>query len=310
MRILLVIAGLPAGGAERQHTLLGRALIARGHEVGFLVFNSLEKAHYRPPGEFTALDRRGIFRGIRRKVREFRPDVIHASLNIANHATRLSFPGVPVVTSVRNDFDLGYRWHEKLAERLLWRRSAMVTCNSEHIAGQLAKFIPADRIALIPNAVEERFFTGPMKRPDWWPEGRTALFVGRFVGQKNPLALSEALKGTGWTPVFVGEGPLKPEGVVHAPVADPRPLYRACTVFVLPSLYEGVSNACLEARAAGCPVVTDIKRLKEVCAMSEEDRRLMGAEGREYVREHHTVTAMAEAAEAVYGKVNGNPVYH
>ncbi len=39
-------------------------------------------------------------------------------------------------------------------------------------------------------------------------------------------------------------------------VADPLPLYAAADAFVLPSLYDPASNACLEAMAVGLPVVT------------------------------------------------------
>ena len=40
------------------------------------------------------------------------------------------------------------------------------------------------------------------------------------------------------------------------PVKDPGPYYQGADVFVLPSLYEPFSNACLEAMSRGLPVVT------------------------------------------------------
>ena len=39
-RILLAIAGLPAGGAERQMALLAKNLDRSNYEVGLIVFNS------------------------------------------------------------------------------------------------------------------------------------------------------------------------------------------------------------------------------------------------------------------------------
>jgi UDP-glucose:(heptosyl)LPS alpha-1,3-glucosyltransferase len=49
-----------------------------------------------------------------------------------------------------------------------------------------------------------------------------------------------------------------PAGAVHfaGPVSDVVPMYHAGDVFVLPSLYDPCANTCLEAMAAGLPVVT------------------------------------------------------
>jgi UDP-glucose:(heptosyl)LPS alpha-1,3-glucosyltransferase len=39
-------------------------------------------------------------------------------------------------------------------------------------------------------------------------------------------------------------------------VVDLRPIYAAADVFILPSIYDPFSNACLEALAFGLPVIT------------------------------------------------------
>ena len=39
-------------------------------------------------------------------------------------------------------------------------------------------------------------------------------------------------------------------------VADPVPLYAAADIFILPTIYDPFSNACLEALASGLPVIT------------------------------------------------------
>ena len=107
-----------------------------------------------------------------------------------------------------------------------------------------------------------------------WPAGRIALSVGRFTEQKNPVALinafAAAVRADGnedWTLVFVGEGPMEEamreaasrEGVsehivIRPPERDLLPIYNASSVVVLPSLFEGMSNVCLEAAACGRPV--------------------------------------------------------
>src|SRR5207302_9538993 len=39
-------------------------------------------------------------------------------------------------------------------------------------------------------------------------------------------------------------------------IADLRPIYAAADIFILPTIYDPFSNACLEALACGLPVIT------------------------------------------------------
>ncbi len=291
-RILLVIAGLCAGGAERQMTLLARGLDRSRYEVGLLIFNAKDKVHYQDVFEqplwFRALglSRRrsgplslamGMVLGIRRAVADFRPDLIHTSLNVANVAVRVTslmcFRRIPVVTSVRNDFLSGYPKTDQIVERLLSSRSTAIIANAESTRQQLvsALFLTADRIVTVENGIDPRFSPGPALAPEGWPAGgRTALAVGRLVPQKNLLALIEALRTLDaqgrlgdWRFVLVGEGPLRaqidaavagfPRVKLFPPTADLRPYYRNTDLLLLPSLHEGMSNVALEAQSCGVP---------------------------------------------------------
>jgi glycosyltransferase involved in cell wall biosynthesis len=90
------------------------------------------------------------------------------------------------------------------------------------------------------------------------------LFVGRFV-EKKGLSLLERMvrERPGYTWAFAGWGPLDPRswnaqnvkvfsGLRGASMAE---LYRACDVFVLPSVGEGFPLVIQEALATGMPVV-------------------------------------------------------
>jgi len=294
-RILLVIAGLPAGGAERQMSLLAKGLDRSKFEVGLLIFNSAEKIHYQEildsPLWFRALELSSasdglllipkLVRGICRAISDFKPEVIHTTLNVANHAVRfaalISRCKIPIITSVRVEYRPSYSHREKRLERLLWRRSNHVICNSEATRQQLIMDlrIPADRVTVIPNGIDEKFYEDHPKRPDYWPKRPVALTVGRFTRQKNHQALVEAIaeletKGVlaDWNFVFLGDGPLQ-EAVQSSineralqnriqimPTTQSMPtIYQASDLFILPSLYEGMSNALLEAAASGCPVI-------------------------------------------------------
>jgi glycosyltransferase involved in cell wall biosynthesis len=361
-RVLLVIAGLPAGGAERQMALLARNLDRDAFEVGLLIFNAADKVHYRDVLDgsvwFRAL---GLSRadgvrlyprllgGIRRAVADFAPDIVHASLNVANHAVRVAalLGGwrFPVVTSVRVDFRAGYRRHEKLMERLLWRRSAHVICNAARTRDQLIADLgmPPDRVSAIANGLDETFFAEPSApRPGWWPQGHVALTVGRFVPQKNHLGLVAAIAALAardalgdWRFVFLGEGPLRAEIesaiaaakltdriLIAPPVAEIVPAYRAADLFILPSLFEGMPNALLEAAAAGCalavaPGANEIGIvgegrgwvLDEPVAVGLEAalgappavRAAAGQAAREHVRRRFSARRAADETAAVYG---------
>jgi glycosyltransferase involved in cell wall biosynthesis len=98
--------------------------------------------------------------------------------------------------------------------------------------------------------------------------------VGRLEDRKGHDQFLDAMRtlaatGNGSSPqgLIVGDGPLRAALEAHAAalgagrvrftgtVADVRPLLAAMDVFVLPSWAEGMSNALMEAMAAGRPVV-------------------------------------------------------
>lgn len=369
VRILLVIAGLPAGGAERQMALLSKMLDRSTYEVGILIFNAAEKVHFRDifdlPLWFRAL---GLSRkqdglllvpkliaGLQRAIADFKPDIVHTSLNVANHATRftalLSRWKVPIVSSIRVDFRDGYRFHEKKLEQILWRRSDHIICNAETSRQQLIEdlAVPANRISTILNGIDDNFFErNDFSPPGWWPRGRVALTVGRFKPQKNHLGLLAAIDRVAkanalqnWQFVFLGEGPLESEirGAVTAaglqdriiiasPQADLPALYRAADLFILPSFFEGLSNALLEAAACRCPAavtsgankagIIDECRgwilteplensLKMALQATDSDRAAAAARAAAYVAENYAAEKMVAKTAAIYQSVTRSP---
>ncbi len=73
---------------------------------------------------------------------------------------------------------------------------------------------------------------------------KDGVLIAAGKGRKGPFEVLAARLGMGERVRFLG------------PVAGVERLYRAADSFVLPSVYEPFANVCLEAAAAGLPIVT------------------------------------------------------
>lgn len=152
--------------------------------------------------------------------------------------------------------------------------------------------IPPERLQLIPNGIAvdryqplDEATRAKMRRDEYGLKGTTLAVgtVGRLSRQKDPLcfvAAADALLAEGIDARFflIGDGELRAE--VEAEIRrrgrtgqiivlgwryDVPQLVGALDLFVLPSRWEGLSLALLEALAAGVPVVaTDIPGNREV----------------------------------------------
>jgi UDP-glucose:(heptosyl)LPS alpha-1,3-glucosyltransferase len=157
-------------------------------------------------------------------------------------------------------------------EKALFRGGAeRVIANSQMVKREAQEYYgyPAERIAVVPNGVPVEDF-----RPD--PEARQArratlglrddeiavLFVGSGWERKGLRFAVQAVGSLGgkFRLLVAGRGRRR---VARAPFVLPLgaardlpSLYSAADIFLLPTLYDPFSNACLEALAAGVPVIT------------------------------------------------------
>lgn len=151
------------------------------------------------------------------------------------------------------------------------QRFLALSCQAREELLQLG--CPDVTIHLLTNGVDTKFFAPA--ETDNAERDRTVLFVGRLSDQKNPLSLIRSWRQVNaegsYRLLIAGSGPL--ESSLRQQIAqseltgveligshsDLRDVYHRASVFVLPSLSEGCSNALLEAMASGlCPIVTDI----------------------------------------------------
>jgi len=184
----------------------------------------------------------------------------------------------------------GRSWRARLlrwAHRLL--DGAIVTsADAEREARDF--FLPHTRICRIPNGIELGSFglLTPPEKADLRArlklgDGPVAIYVGRLQEEKNILGLLEAWRAvaarfTSAQLVVIGDGPQRASAEAMAAkhgnqgsvlfcgeLPDVSSWYQAADVFVLPSVFEGLSNSLIEAMSSGLGVVsTDVSGSRDI----------------------------------------------
>lgn len=298
-----------------------------------------------------------------RLVRLVRPDLVHAHSAKAGLAGRLAVRGrVPTVFQPHAwSFEavggvtarLAGRW-ERWAVR--WTDRIVCVSDAERRTGERAGIEAA--WSVVRNGVEvERFGAGggtgegavPAALPPLTgiePDAPLVVCVGRLCRQKGQDVLLRA-----WPSVvrrfprarlvLVGDGPdagalraaAPPSVLFTGAVPDTAAWYRAADLVVLPSRWEGMAVAPLEAMASGRAVVlTDVDGAREslppgreaLCLTPPEDpaalaaaistllddgplREAIGRQGQQHVLDTHDVRQTARAIADVYRAVAAVP---
>ena len=219
------------------------------------------------------------YRRLRALLQQQRPKRVLALLTKTNILCSAAVWDLPIhlVVSERNDPRL--QSIDRLWSRLrcvYYRRADVVTANTEGVLEALQAMGPWQRLALLPNPLPTALTLQDSHKP---PVDREAevLAVARLVPQKGLDVLIRAFASLpesvrdGWSLTLVGDGPelatlqaLASDAglrdLVHFEgfCSDPLVFMRRASIFALPSRFEGMPNALLEAMAAGLPsVVTD-----------------------------------------------------
>ena len=244
--VLFLIRSMGRGGAERQLSLLARALQARGLKVAVAVFyvgGELEQELHDAGVEVFDLKKGGrwsnvgVVRRLIKIVRERRPCVLHGYMQIQNIMILLLKPWLKrwdcavvcgIRTAIRNNWhysklggvlDVIHMLLLPLADRVISNSALALTGLDGHVAPGCG--------FVVPNGVEcERFVFSTGKRAgqrDAWNVTESGVLLGlvaRLDPKKNHRLLLDALSlaGDGMPNVrlvFVGDGPADYRKVVQ-----------------------------------------------------------------------------------------------
>jgi glycosyltransferase involved in cell wall biosynthesis len=330
-------AGLQVTVACPQDGTLSQSL--RTQNCTVLRWDATRSPGRRLPGEVWRLAR---------ILRDVRPHLVHAHSSKAGLAARLAVRGgLPTVFQPHAwSFAAADGVVARLAlgwERLGARWATRVLCVSEAERRTGERRGIGALWCVVPNGVDTLRF-----RPEGDDAGAGAgplvVCVGRLCRQKGQDVLLQAWpevvrQVAGARLVLVGDGPdadrlrsCAPDSVRFAGAAsDAAPWYRAADVVVLPSRWEGMALAPLEAMACARPVVvTDVDGAREslppeqlpYCLVPPEDpdalmraltallrdgrlRAELGAQGRRHVLAAHDLRHAADAVIDVYRELLG-----
>jgi UDP-glucose:(heptosyl)LPS alpha-1,3-glucosyltransferase len=193
-----------------------------------------------------------------------------------------------------------------------------VIANSQLVKSEIVNEFayPEDRITVIYNGLPSAHFkrkpgTRLDMRRDWdLRENDIALlFAGSGWERKGLKYAIQAISSIANRNLLLlvagkGEKPVFRSNKIRflGPVADMQSLYAAADLFILPTVYDPFSNACLEALSYGMPVITTatngfseiiepevhgeiIRRAEDVEALQEAIKKWIHADRRESARE-------------------------
>lgn len=199
--------------------------------------------------------------------------------------------GVPRVSTIVSppEFDVErsenrWRWIKRRRLARAYRESAALLTVAAGTAESASRYyrIPRDRFQVVPSPIDrtriESLSHSELQPPSFRKDRVHVMAAGRLSAEKGHRYLIEAvgkyLKTRQQESLpdlelhLAGDGPLRGDLVsltnelgianhVHfyGHVPNPYAMMQRCDLFCMPSLYEGMPNAMLEAMACGAPVV-------------------------------------------------------
>ena len=203
-------------------------------------------------------------RKLKEKIREFKPDIVHAHYGLSAITAELQNK-VPVVTTFHNGETL--RWYINFLVSLMSLRAMHIIYVAQHIRDM--SYFKAKNYSIIPCGVPmEQMIITPKeearKQLGWDADKKYILFGGAFDNErKNYKFLKEAVeKLSSLDSRLSSIECIEMKGLSRAECVLRM---CACDLFALPSHSEGSPQALKEAMAVNCPcLATDIADVREL----------------------------------------------
>lgn len=206
-------------------------------------------------------------RDLKKKIREYKPDIVHAHYGLSAITAELQGL-VPVVTTFHNGET--HSWYINFITSLMSLRAKHVIYVAPHIRDLV--YFKARNYSIIPCGVslDDCFLmdkTEARKQLGWSDDKKYIMFGGAFSNlRKNYALLKEAVDILNLKLEILN---LKS----HIEIVEMRGLSReqcvlrmnACDLFALPTKNEGSPQALKEAMVCNCPIVaTDVADIKHL----------------------------------------------
>jgi UDP-glucose:(heptosyl)LPS alpha-1,3-glucosyltransferase len=276
-----------SGGAESYLQRLAQGIVARGHEVHLFTTIDWPEKEW-SFGEITRLrwtSPIGFANELEKLRSQVRCDVLMSLERVWSCDVYRAGDGVhrgwlDRRKKFENPLQKIFRWvnrkHEGLLrlERSLFeeRKAERVIVNSQMVKDEIFDLYcyRPDKIDVVPNGVPiDQFRFDPERREksrtdlELQEDELAILFVGsgwERKGLRFAIEAAESFENPKMRLFVVGrdiQDRYKSTCVRFlGEVADLRPVYGAADIFILPTIYDPFSNACLEALSAGLPVIT------------------------------------------------------
>lgn len=286
-KIMFHINSLGKGGAERVVSLLANEFVKDGVEVVIATEWYAEEEYDVEPkvkrihAGLSQTQEKGNriakqwyrIHNLRRLLQQEKPDVILSFCAKANYRALMAAcgTGIPVIVSVRNDPKIDYvGTYKSIMNKLFLNRAAGCVFQTEE-AQEFFDEVLQKKSIIICNPVNEKYLKAERKIPK-----NKVVCVGRLVAQKNQMLLVNAFekileKYPDYHLYLYGDGSddeCKEELLQYVAGKEINQIHfmglssaletdmADAAMFVLPSNYEGMPNALMEAMALGLPVIS------------------------------------------------------
>lgn len=278
MKVVFVISSLTSGGAERVLTTLANHWSEKGWDVTILAILSHDSGFYRLHERINlvSLDMRyknsvlntfWYFYGIRKVVKELRPNYVISFISAINIYTLIALLGVrqKTIISERNNFDSLKSKFWRSFRRLTYPLSDGLVVLSGYDY-EMYPYVDSKQIIFNPLNIKA-LLNSPFENKE-----KQILAVGKLTEQKGFERLIHAVSKIdlgAWQVIIIGEGPkhnefsrliknlnLETNVKLVGRKSNVYEYFQKASIFVLSSHWEGFPNVLSEAMAHGCSCVS------------------------------------------------------